>query len=113
MENETGLKCPVCEKKIVETDFTFECEDHHYDKETKESSGCIFVIWKKLLNKEISSKTLKKLLNDEIIDVKGFKNKADKLFDAKIKLEYDENEDKYDIKLIYDKKNSSEKLEEI
>ncbi|MHB1697744.1 MAG: topoisomerase C-terminal repeat-containing protein [bacterium] len=111
--NLTKLECPACGKKIIETDSLFECEDHRYDKEKKEASGCNFVIWKQKLNKEISLKTFKRLLNDEIIDIKGFIKKDGKKFDAKMKLEYDEDEDKYDVKLIFDKKNSSEKLEEI
>ena len=73
-------------------------------------------IFKQLLNKKISSATLKKLLNGGTIQVENFVNSRGKTFNAEIKLVKIADENKYKIELLFDnvKNNDDDKnLEEI
>jgi len=110
MENNLQLKCPECGADIIENLNVFECKNHKYDYKNKVATGCNFVIFKQLLNKKISVKTLEKLLAGEIINVENFKNSKGKSFDAGIKLAKDEDENKYKIQLVFDdaKKNDDD-----
>jgi len=114
MEN-LNLKCPECGADITEKPNIFECQNHAYDFKTKTASGCSFVIFKQLLNKKISAKTLAKLLNNDVVQVNNFINLKGKNFDAGIKLVKVPDENKYKIELIFDdvKRDNDKNLEEI
>ena len=103
------MECPVCKGIIVESDAVFECENHGYDWKTGEKSGCDFIIFKQLLNKKISRATMEKLLAGQKIQVTGFKNKAGKEFDAKIKLGKNDA-DEWKILLEFDSSKKREKM---
>lgn len=105
------MECPDCKGLIIETDFVFECENHAYDAETGEKSGCNFIIFKQLLNKKISKDTFKKLLAGDKIQVLGFKNKKGKQFDAAIKLE--NNDDEWKIVLKFNDSEKKKKLADL
>jgi|GEM_PF-2971156 len=107
MEN-INLKCPECGEPVIENLNVFECRNHKYDYKNKVASGCNFVIFKQLLNKKISVKTLEKLLAGEIIQVENFKNSKGKSFNAGIKLAKDEDEDKYKIELIFENQKDAD-----
>jgi len=114
MENNLQLKCPECKGNIIEKEKLFECENHQYDPKTKTSSGCSFILFKHILNKKISSSTLKKLVNGETIQVENFVGVKGKAFNAMIKLAKNDAENKYKIELIFeDKKNDDDNLDEI
>jgi len=105
----TNLKCPECGADILEKEKLFECSAHKYDVKTKTSDGCIFVLFKHILNKKISAKTLKKLISGEIIQVENFVGVKGKAFNAGIKLIKVPDENKYKIELIFeDKKNADD-----
>ncbi len=103
------MECPVCKGLIMETDSVYECENHGYDWKTGEKSGCDFIIFKQLLNKKISRATMEKLLAGQKIQVTGFKNKAGKEFDAKIKLGKNDA-DEWKILLEFDSSKKREKM---
>lgn len=105
------MECPVCQGLIVQTNYVFECENRCYDWKTKEKTGCDFIIFKQLLNKKISRPTFEKLLSGQKIQIAGFKNRANKKFDAKIRLGKNGNE-KWKIILEFNN-NKLDGLEEI
>lgn len=82
--DETVLgECPACGGKITEMAKGYGCSNW-------KKTGCRFVIWKTIAQREISKKTLKQLLENGVSDVLfGFTSKKGKGFSAKLKLEKD------------------------
>lgn len=75
-----GCKCPICGGQIVKNSFGYVCSNY-------KNTGCKFGISNKIAGKTISENIVKTLLIDGITPlIKGFKSKAGKLFDAKLKL---------------------------
>lgn len=73
-------KCPLCQSDVLEQPKSFGCSGWR--------EGCKFTIWKTIAAKRITAATAKTLLkNGETSLLKGFKSKAGKPFDAKLKLE--------------------------
>ena len=71
--------CPQCKSPIIEQPKSFSC--------SRWREGCGLTIWKTMAGKKISATNLKKLLQKgETPIIKGFKSKAGKSFDAKLKL---------------------------
>lgn len=85
MESVDGIgigKCPLCGKPIRENPKSYGC--------TGWKEGCKFNLWKTVAGKTLTQKQIQKLLNDGITnEIKGFKSKAGKSFDAKLKLSAD------------------------
>ncbi|MGN5650486.1 DNA topoisomerase 3 [Bacillus sp. Brlt_9] len=72
-------KCPKCGQDITEFPKGFAC------KSSSRENTC-FLIWKGFLNKKITASHLKRILEKgESSLIKGFKTKAGKTFDAKLK----------------------------
>lgn len=72
--------CPLCGGKVVESPKAYGCKAWR--------EGCKFTIWKSMAGKRIGIAIAKTLLkNGETKLLKGFKSKAGKSFDAKLKLE--------------------------
>ncbi len=72
--------CPVCRAKVVEQEGSFSCSGWR--------EGCKFVIWKSIAGKTISLRTAQAILRQGKSPLlKGFKSKAGKPFEAKLKLE--------------------------
>jgi DNA topoisomerase-3 len=76
----TGLgDCPLCGAEVQEQKKSYSCSGW--------KRGCKFVIWKKIAGKTIGIRTAKALLRKrETRRLKGFKSKAGKPFDARLKL---------------------------
>lgn len=73
-EGETVGKCPTCQTDVKEKMKAFSCD----------SDDC-FVVFKTMANKKISTAQVKLLLSKgETNELKGFKSKAGKKFDAKL-----------------------------
>lgn len=72
-------KCPTCGSEVVEGMKGYGCKEWR--------TGCKFVIWKTIAGKKISARTAKALLTGKNPELKGFKSKAGKPFDARLKLE--------------------------
>ncbi|KAA1260866.1 DNA topoisomerase 3 [Rubripirellula obstinata] len=71
--------CPLCGSPVIETPRSFGC--------SKWQDGCGMTIWKTISGKKISITNVKKLLSKrETPIIKGFRSKAGKKFDAKLKL---------------------------
>jgi DNA topoisomerase III len=71
--------CPLCGGEVVEQKKSFSCS-HWRD-------GCRFVIWKTIAGKRITARLAQSLLENGQTDVlKGFKSKAGKPFEARLKL---------------------------
>jgi len=71
--------CPLCGADVVEQKKSFSCSAW--------KKGCQFVIWKTMAGKRISSRTAKTLMQKgETSLLRGFKSKAGKAFDARLKL---------------------------
>lgn len=71
--------CPLCGKQVVEQKRSFSCSGWR--------EGCSFVIWKNMASKRITARTARTLLSKgETGVLKGFKSKAGKAFEAKLKL---------------------------
>jgi DNA topoisomerase-3 len=72
-------ECPLCGATVVEQKKSFVC--------SKWRCGCRFKIWKRMSGKRVSVATIKILLRDGQTDrLQGFKSKAGKAFDARLKL---------------------------
>ena len=72
--------CPLCGAKVVEQDRSFGCSGWR--------DGCKFTIWKTIAGKKLSARTAQALLKrGKSPLLKGFKSKAGKPFDARLKLD--------------------------
>lgn len=76
----TGLgNCPLCGAKVQEQPKSYSCSNW--------KAGCKFAIWKRIAGKKISSSMARALLTrGQTSRLKGFKSKAGKSFDARLKL---------------------------
>ena len=83
-----GLKCPMCSGNIVTNRFGgFECGNYLREK----SDGCKFSVGN-VLSHKVSEEELTALVNNGITDmITGFVSKTGKTFDARLKLNRDEN----------------------
>lgn len=73
-------QCPLCNKDIVESNKSFYCSGY--------KDGCRFSIWKTIAGKKITKTNVKQLLQTGIsTEIKGFKSKSGKSFNAKLKIE--------------------------
>jgi len=71
--------CPLCGAGVFEQKKSYSCSGW--------KQGCKFVIWKTIAGKRIGVRTAKTLLTrGETSRLKGFKSKAGKSFDARLKL---------------------------
>lgn len=71
--------CPLCGHPVIETPKSYGCSQW--------KEGCGLTIWKTISGKKISVTNAKKLIKKgETPIVKGFRSKAGKKFDAKLKL---------------------------
>ncbi len=71
--------CPLCGASVFEQKKSYSCSGW--------KQGCKFVIWKTIAAKKIGVRTAKTLLTKgETSRLKGFKSKAGKSFDARLKL---------------------------
>jgi DNA topoisomerase-3 len=71
--------CPLCKSEVIESVKSYSC--------SRWRDGCGLTIWKTMSGKKISAAMVKKLLRvGETSTLKGFKSKAGKKFDAKLKL---------------------------
>ncbi len=72
-------KCPVCGRPVVEQKKSFSCSGWR--------EGCQFVIWKTIAGKRITSRTAETLLKKGVTaQLKGFKSKAGKPFEARLRI---------------------------
>lgn len=72
--------CPLCGADVVEQERAFGCSGWR--------GGCKFTIWKTIAGKKLSVRTVQALLRQgRSPRLKGFKSKAGKSFDARLKLE--------------------------
>ncbi len=80
-KNADGLgPCPLCGAVVVEQDRSYGCSGWR--------GGCKFAIWKTMAGKPLSAQTAQTLLRRGRSPLlKGFKSKAGKSFDARLKLE--------------------------
>ena len=78
----SAFACPACQSEVIEREKSFSCSAW--------KSGCSFTIWKSIAGKNISASMAQKLAKQGKTQVlKGFKSKAGKKFDARLKLEND------------------------
>jgi len=71
--------CPFCGANVQEQPKSYSC--------TGWKAGCKFAIWKRIAGKKISSRMARALLTKgQTSRLKGFKSKAGKSFDARLKL---------------------------
>ena len=71
--------CPLCAAEVREQPKSYSCSGW--------KQGCTFVIWKTIAGKRINVRTAKTLLaKGQTGQLKGFKSKAGKLFEARLKL---------------------------
>jgi DNA topoisomerase III len=82
-QNKEALgNCPKCKGQVLEGPKSYSCENWR--------TGCKFTIWKTIAKKKISKSQAKKIIKNGLSDqLKGFKSKAGKDFEAKLKLEKD------------------------
>lgn len=72
--------CPLCGSAVIEQDRFYGCSGWR--------AGCKFTIWKTIAGKKVSGRTAQALLRRGRSPLlKGFKSKAGKAFDARLKLE--------------------------
>lgn len=76
-----SFKCPVCASKMVATGYGFSCEKHN-----QEENGCYFSIGS-IAGRQLTEAEAAELVNNGHTDIlKGFKSKAKKNFNARLKL---------------------------
>jgi len=84
-ENEKQMICPLCGKKVNQFDWGYSCSGY--------KEGCKLKIGKSICGKKITENQVTMLLvNGRTPIIKGFKNKADKEFDAYLALDKDKGE---------------------
>jgi DNA topoisomerase-3 len=72
--------CPLCSSDVIEQERSYGCSGWR--------AGCKFAIWKTIAGKKVSVRTARTLLGKGRSPLlKGFKSKAGKRFDARLKLE--------------------------
>ena len=72
--------CPLCGSAVIEQERSYGCSGWRI--------GCKFTIWKTIAGKKLSARTAQALLRRGRSPLlKGFKSKAGKTFDARLKLE--------------------------
>jgi DNA topoisomerase-3 len=72
--------CPICNAPVIEREQSYSC--------SAQSPRCRFAIWKTIAGKSISVRAARTLLQQGRTAVlKGFKSKAGKRFEARLKLE--------------------------
>ena len=94
-EKEGVGACPLCGKKIMESEKSYYCTGWKADPK------CGFAIWKSIMSAKISLNDAKLLLSGKTTGAKKLTKKDGSTFSAKLKLDAGE------IKLVFDKKNSS------
>lgn len=81
-----GVRCPACGGELVTTPFGYGCANYKNDK-----SGCNFNIGE-IAGAQLSEEQVKELIEQgHTQTIRGFKSKAGKRFDAKLKVNKDEN----------------------
>ena len=81
-----GVRCPACGGELVTTPFGYGCVNYKNDK-----SGCNFNIGE-IAGVQLSEEQVKELIEQgHTQTIRGFKSKAGKRFDAKLKVDKDEN----------------------
>lgn len=72
-------QCPICGKGIIESTKSFYCSGY--------KDGCRFSIWKSIAGKKLTKTNIKQLLENGITtEIKGFKSKSGKQFNAKLQI---------------------------
>lgn len=72
-------QCPICGKDIIESTKSFYCSGF--------KDGCKFSIWKSIAGKKLTKTNIKQLLEKGITtEIKGFKSKSGKQFNAKLQI---------------------------
>lgn len=72
-------QCPICGKDIIESTKSFYCSGF--------KDGCKFSIWKSIAGKKMTNTNIKQLLENGITtEIKGFKSKTGKQFNAKLQI---------------------------
>lgn len=78
------LVCPCCSGSLIEKGKLYECK-------------CEFKLWKTISGKNLTDEQIQDLLKNGITDkIKGFTSKAGKNFDAKLKLDTESKQVKFD-----------------
>lgn len=81
-----GVRCPACGGELVTTPFGYGCVNYKNDK-----SGCNFNIGE-IAGVQLSEEQVKELIEQgHTQTIRGFKSKTGKRFDAKLKVDKDEN----------------------
>lgn len=71
--------CPLCGKDIIESNKSIYCSGF--------KEGCKFSVWKTIAGKKISKTNIKQLLENGVTtEIKGFKAKSGKQFNAKLQI---------------------------
>lgn len=71
--------CPLCGKDIIESNKSFYCSGF--------KEGCKFSVWKTIAGKKISKTNIKQLLENGVTtEIRGFKAKSGKQFNAKLQI---------------------------
>ena len=72
-------QCPICGKEIIESSKSFYCSGY--------KDGCQFSIWKIIAGKKLTKTNIMQLLEKGITtEIKGFKSKSGKQFNAKLQI---------------------------
>lgn len=92
-----GTSCPVCGGGLVTTPFGYGCSNYKSDK-----SGCNFNLGE-VAGISLTEEQFKKLIEEGHTDtIRGFKSKAGKKFDARLKLEKDPESQKVSVNFDFD-----------
>lgn len=81
---QSSLICPVCGSPIHETDMAYGCSNW--------KNGCKFTVWKKIAGKKLTESQVKALIQKGMTgEIKGFKSKSGKEFNAYLVLDENKN----------------------
>lgn len=85
----TGLTCPVCGEKIIKQKWGYGCASY--------KNGCKFSVSNVIAGKKLTEKQMETLIKKgETAVIKGFKSKAGKSFNARLVLENNKVQFKFD-----------------
>jgi DNA topoisomerase III len=88
--------CPACGGQIIEGKKGFGCANWR-----QENGGCRFVIWKEIAGQSVNPELLSILLTGQTTPALKFRSREGKEFSAALKLEHDDQEDKWAAKFVF------------
>jgi DNA topoisomerase-3 len=94
-------KCPACGGEIIEGNKGFGCKNWR-----EQDGGCRFVVWKETAGRTITHEDIRTLLAQGVTPAMTFRSREGKEFSAALKIEYNEEQNKWGARFVFSNANS-------